>query len=238
MAEASANIDPSSDNGNGEDAISLFLSITGTTDSVVARQYLDMSGNKLDSAVNLFMEMNSPNGNNSRSSDDDQVADEQEEYQVPISSINHSDENEGVNDEDNASLNVSEPDYDYLAEEDENEDAIIEQKQEEEGEEDNLSDVASSPDYDYLGIDNDCVEPSSAQYEDGGAVGAPGQNSTDQVDTSNEQQHMEAKSGVEYCYNVEVEDNGEDYILGTLMVRVLQAKDLKVRFIENALNSK
>ena len=47
-----------SDNNDNDSTISQFLSFTGSTDTNVATQYLEMSGNNLEMAVSLWMDHN------------------------------------------------------------------------------------------------------------------------------------------------------------------------------------
>ena len=106
--------------------------------------------------------------------------------------------------EEEESLIASSPDYDYLAAAEEEESSL----------------VASSPDYDYLGFDSsDPISNSDQHYST--------------LDTTRERlqeepdvfKPMEAPRGNEYEY---VMMDGDEYILGTLMVRVLQARHVKV----------
>lgn len=78
--------------------------------------------------------------------------------------------------------------------------------------------VASSPDYDHLGLDysDTAFEDSSYENVGGGSVEPPHQGIPEVTKGSEE-------ANYEY-----VIDDGEDYILGTLMVRVLQARNVKV----------
>ena len=45
-----------------DDSISQFLAFSGAVDAAVARQYLEMSGNNLETAVSLFMDHNAGGG--------------------------------------------------------------------------------------------------------------------------------------------------------------------------------
>lgn len=52
----------SSSNNNDDSTISQFLSFTGSTDTNIATQYLEMSGNNLEMAVSLWMDHNNGGG--------------------------------------------------------------------------------------------------------------------------------------------------------------------------------
>ena len=102
-------------------------------------------------------------------------------------------------DEDDVDGDFSEPDYDHLFT---GEDDVSVSSHE---------NMPSSPDYNHLGA---CAEDFSAMHD-------------------SRQEPMGAKAGAiedEDCYPEKGKDEmAEEYILGTLMVRVLQAKHLKVR---------
>ena len=51
-----------SESNNNDSTISQFLSFTGSTDTNVATQYLEMSGNNLEMAVSLWMDHNGGGG--------------------------------------------------------------------------------------------------------------------------------------------------------------------------------
>ena len=99
------------------------------------------------------------------------------------------------------------------------------------------SDIASSPDYDYLATtaaaadeDEESLPTSSPDYD---YLATTDANDDDgerpQIPDANKP--LEAPVNNEYEYVIR--DDGEGYILGTLMVRVLQAKNVKVRDLIN-----
>jgi len=207
--------------------IDQFLAITGTTNRDVAIQYLQMAGgddnnNLLDAAISLFLEVG----------DDQQeivVADSGTTADIGIDTTN------GDEDDDNESNVLSEPDYDYLVE-DENENnttfdtlckEIIGESRGEE-DDDNIhqhadDDIDISPDYyDNLGLD--CAELSATAFDEF----APIEEKKQDEDNLKAQSNKEDDEQYNF-YAEEVVDDGEEYILGTLMVRVLQAKHVKVR---------
>jgi len=117
---------------------------------------------------------------------------------------------------DEGSSAFSEPDYDYLVNDDD------EQSNSGSG-----SDVASSPDYDHLGLDYDDL---SATYldDDGGSgngIQEPDENIL--ISASSKGPNTEAKATMGDCCYAEESDVGEEYILGTMMVRVLEARHVK-----------
>jgi len=208
--------------------IDQFLTITGTTDRDVAIQYLQMAAggddNKLEVAVSLFLEVG----------DDQQeiVADSSTTADIGIDAANDEDI---LVDDDNESNVLSEPDYDYLVE-DENEnnttfdtlcrDIIVEREEivndtVQQHADDDVNDIDISPDYyDNLGLD--CAELSATAFDEFAPI---------EEKKQEEEDNMKVRSKDDEQYNFYVEeivDDGEEYILGTLMVRVLQAKHVKV----------
>ena len=206
------------------DTLSQFLAFTGSADSNVARQFLEMSGDHLDTAVSLFMEVNGDGSIND--GEEEERMRRGEECHVPITggeSIGDSsnridgDAIDGNEIGDEGSSAFSEPDYDYLVNDDD------EQSNSGSG-----SDVASSPDYDHLGLDYDDL---SATYldDDGGSgngIQEPDENIL--ISASSKGPNTEAKATMGDCCYAEESDVGEEYILGTMMVRVLEARHVKV----------
>lgn len=144
-----------------------------------------------------------------------------EEERPPPSAVAVGDVEEG------SANDLSEPDYDYLAVSADDEDCVERQSDAGSG------DVPSSPDYDHL--DTSCGEelPSSSFHGSGGNANA--REHVPMAACSNDEHPKPMPMG-EYdsdCHPEEEDDAdvGEEYILGTLMVRVLQAKNLKVRNI-------
>lgn len=90
------------------------------------------------------------------------------------------------------------------------------------------SDIASSPDYDYLATaEEESLPTSSPDYDYLADVDDGGKLLTQAIPDVNKP--LEAPVNNEYEYVIR---DGEEYILGTLMVRVLQAKNVKVRSYE------
>eukprot|EP01082_Thalassiosira_pseudonana_P005669 g5637.t1 g5637 contig2:957270-959428(+) len=126
-----------------------------------------------------------------------------EEQQMMIHQANDDDEE----DDDEGDELLSEPDYGYLSNE---ADDINNNSSNAE------DDMSSSPNYDHLGLD--CEEISASfnlkqQQQHHGHIPHDDEVATEQYDCLEEEYRMD---------NV-----GEEYILGTLMVRVLQARHLK-----------
>ena len=122
----------------------------------------------------------------------------------------------------------SEPDYDYLAEE---HNMSLEEQNNNNNDADYDS-MPSTPDYDNLGAD--CVEQQSReqqQYNNNDLLVAqtismsafPAIPSTNDFDNIGSQEYQDD------CYGIDQGDLdlGEEYILGTLMIRVLQARNLR-----------
>ena len=227
LAVASVIMTDESTNNGREDIISQFLNVTGATDPNLARQFLEMSGNKndLEMAVGLYMEMNADIHN--AAADEDNVG---VEFQVPLASVESG--TNRIDEEDNEIL--SEPDYDFLAVEEEDVgdtdyDYDYEQQQMQNMEDDLSDDEPSSPEYDHLGLDDYEQEISAYDFPDVSC------GNNDLNTTSSHEQNQNANEPSATCagenelmYYAQVEDEGGEYILGTLMVRVLQAKNLKV----------
>jgi len=205
--------------------IEQFLTITGTTDRDVAIQYLQMAGgddNNLEAAT-LFLEL--------------EVGDDQADSPATNIDIDTANDEDILVDDDNESNVLSEPDYDYLVE-DENENNttfdtlcrdIIGEREEivndivQQHADDDVNDIDISPDYyDNLGLD--CAELSATAFDEFAPIEEKKQDETD-----NMKAHCNKEDEQYNFYAEEIVDDGEEYILGTLMVRVLQAKHVKVR---------
>ncbi|KAL9183065.1 LOW QUALITY PROTEIN: hypothetical protein ACHAXT_004852 [Thalassiosira profunda] len=185
-----------------------------------------MAGGDVSAAVGLYLELE---GNNGLVVGDVAAADASMESVALHASADDALVGPLVDDEDGAAGEVailddsadSEPSYGHLAEE------------VGEGSPSETSEVPSSPDYDHLALDMN--EPSTVATSDncGRASIDPGGigEATAAVARMNEQEETTPSCGKETVddayYYAEVEDDGEEYILGTLMVRVLQAKNLK-----------
>lgn len=123
-------------------------------------------------------------------------------------------------------------DIDGVAEPDDDMDTLIYDREECErtdgAEEESL--VASSPDYEYLAATDDLQEeeslPASSPDYDHLAADMSDTNSEEQANRQPDpHKPLEAPAENEYEYVIH---DGEEYILGTLMVRVLQAKNVQV----------
>ncbi|KAL3773741.1 hypothetical protein HJC23_012022 [Cyclotella cryptica] len=95
------------------------------------------------------------------------------------------------------------------------------------------SGVASSPDYDYLGYGYEETDYPVLGHEDAVvAVSDAGESTQLQQEQQQQQQKKQeapqsSKETLENEYEYIISDDGEEYILGTLMVRVLQARNVK-----------
>jgi hypothetical protein len=186
--------DDSLDNNNSgmTNIVSKFQSMTKCSDiditNGVANQFLDMSDNNLDKAVELYAELHQQATTNN----------EEEEYETESEC------------------------YDIS--------------------------LSSSPNYDYLGLDYDDISTTTelmnnlttTKVEEGGlddkekSIDTPLPTIT--TTTSNNKGQIDKKSTEQLDDEEEYYDNdddviGEEYILGTMMVRVLQARNVQVNII-------
>ena len=211
---------------------SQFLAFTGSADPNVAQQYLEMSGNDLQLAVSLFLDHNASNtAAASVAADLDGQAMSNNELLEELSSSS------------------SEPDYDYLVEErsisqnnNEQDNNTNEQSNNEFDDSRSCDEsMPSTPDYDNLGADCEEEEVQFQQYNQhqeqndvnvAQTISAfpviPTENEFDNIGSND---HQEDDDHIDIDY----EAIGEDYILGTLMVRVLQARNLRVSFFPRYL---
>ena len=151
--------------------------------------------------------------------------------------INTANDDNTQEDDDNGSNVLSEPDYDYLVEDDNENNTtfdtlckeIIGEREEivddivQQHADDDVNDIDISPDcYDNLGLD--CAELSATAFDEFAPI------EKKQEEEANLKAQSNKEDDEQYnFYAEEVVDYGEEYILGTLMVRVLQAKHVKVR---------
>lgn len=204
---------------------SQFLAFTGSEDPNVARQYLEMSGNDLQLAVTLFLDHSA--ANTAAASIEDGQAIPNNEVLDDLSSS-------------------SEPDYDYLVEErslsqnnNEQNNNITEQNNEFDDSRSCDESIASTPDYDNLGADcedQEEVQFQQYQHQEQNDINVahtvstfPVIPSANEFDNIGSNDHHEDGQHIDIDY----EAIGEDYILGTLMVRVLQARNLRVSFFQH-----
>ena len=208
--------------------IEQFLTITGTSNRDVAIQYLQMAAGgedniNLEAAISLFLEVGD---------DQQDIVADGSTTDIGIDAAN----DEGIyKDDDNESNLLSEPDYDYLVEDDNENNRtfdtlckeIIGESRDEDNiqqqhADDDVNDIDISPDYyDNLGLD--CAELSATAFDEFAPI-------EEQEDEDNIKAQSNKEDDEQYnFYAEEVVDDGEEYILGTLMVRVLQAKRVKVR---------
>ena len=209
---------------------SQFLAFTGSEDPNVARQYLEMSGNDLQLAVSLFLDHTAANtAAASIAADLDGQAMSNNEVLDDLSSS-------------------SEPDYDYLVEErsisqnnnNEQNNNINEQNNEFDDSRSCDESMPSTPDYDNLGAD--CVEEEIQfqqynQHQEQNDINVahtvstfpviPSANDFDNIGSDDHQEDG-------HHLDIDYEAIGEDYILGTLMIRVLQARNLRVSFFPSS----
>ena len=201
---------------------SQFLAFTGSADANVARQYLEMSGNDLQLAVSLFLDHTAAN----TAADLDGQAMSNNEVLEELSSS-------------------SEPDYDYLVEErsisqnNYEHNNINEQNNEFDDSKSCDESMPSTPDYDNLGADcedQEEVQFQQYQHQEQNNINVAHTVSTFPViPTENEFDNIGSNDhqGDDDHIDIDYEAIGEDYILGTLMVRVLQARNLRVSFFQH-----
>ena len=162
--------------------VSQFQSLTGCSnadvDNGVANQFLDMSDNNLERAVELFAELREATTTEANENDN---VEEDEEYETDIS--------------------LSSPNYDYLG-----------------MDEDDLS-TATEP-----------VDNLTKTREEGGIDNKEREIKITTTITTQQDKTTAKKPLVddEYYDNDEDDVMGEEYILGTMMVRVLQARNVQV----------
>ena len=207
-----------------------FLAVTGETNAIVARQYLEMSGNNLETAVSLFLDHSAASGAEEMSSS------------ASIDAVNNNSNSQaellGGADLENDSLDdlSSEPDYDALMEANNN---MSQEKQNNDNEDDdggsanaNDSDsMASTPDYDNLGADceeEEQHEQQPQQYNnDILAAQTISISAFPAIPSTNDFDNIGSKEQQDDLYDLDQEDFGDEYIIGTLMIRVLQARNLR-----------
>ena len=171
-----------------------FLAVTGETDDSVARQYLEMSGKNLEVAVSLYLDHHTGSVQETaivaelEHETGDQIEDEAKVQSDLLSFDDLS----------------TEPDYDYLAD-----DCDI-----------NDASMPSTPDYDNIGAD--CKEDNTPVAQTISISAFPTIPTATDLDNIGTQDQQQA------CYEEIVEEDfGDEYILGTLMIRVLQARNLR-----------
>ena len=201
---------------------SQFLSASSCSDPKIN---LEMSGNNLELAVSLFLDtITTSDGGGDETTPNASV--EQCGSNAPalagISDVQLQTEIGVANDVLVDLSSSSEPDYDYLVEENV---ALYEQYKNEIDCSFNDS-VPSTPDYDNLGAD--CEEEEQQHQRNTNDLTAklstfPVIPSTNEFDKIGSKEHQG-----ESHHGIDQEDFGDEYILGTLMVRVLQARNLRV----------
>ena len=201
-----------------------FLAVTGEANASIARQYLEMSGNNLELAVSLFLDHSAGRETSSSSSVEEgrPAADAVDNSASKIELGEAAVENDLLDDL------SSEPDYDYLAEEHM---SVKEQNNNNNNDEDYDS-ISSTPDYDNLGAD--CVEQQSReqqQYTSNDLLVAQtiSMSAFPAIPSTNDFDKIGSQDYQDYCYGIDQGDLdfGKEYILGTLMIRVLQARNLR-----------
>ena len=205
-----------------------FLSVTGETNASVAGQYLEMSGNNLELAVSLFLDHSSARDAEVTSSSAPGGGEETSAAKV----FNNSDcqirteVGEAMAENDILDDLSSEPDYDYLAEENmylEEQTSNIYSK--ENGENDSMP---STPDYDNLGAD--CEDKREQQQYNNDLLAAQtiSMSAFPAIPTVNDFDNIGSQEYQGDCYEIGKEEfGGDEYILGNLMIRVLQARNLR-----------
>ena len=164
--------------------VSQFQSLTGCSnadvDNGVANQFLDMSDNNLERAVELFAELREATTTEANENDEE----EDEEYETGSDCYD---------------ISLSSPNYDYLG-----------------------------MDEDDLSTATELVNNLTKTREEGGIDNKEREIN---ISTTTQQDKTTAKKQLvddEYYDNDEDDVMGEEYILGTMMVRVLQARNVQV----------
>ena len=237
--------------------ISQFLAFTGTSDNEVARQYLEMSDNNaLENAVNLFWVATTTNNNvNHEDGHDDEPTMTMEIEEEEEENNNNNNNNNTIVLQEGSDHFSEEPDYDHLLAEEDADDAVKETQadvhrddDDDDDDDDNTSSsiglVDSSPDYDYLGLDSVFDEDNVDEENDHPQVATwtrhvhenrVGDTNDLVVSDNPDPNGIYPTKG----HNVDIHDDDDDddeeedigeeeYILGTMMVRVLQARHVKV----------
>ncbi|KAL7498901.1 hypothetical protein ACHAWT_008591 [Skeletonema menzelii] len=205
-----------------------FLSVTGETNASVARQYLEMSGNNLELAVSLFLDHSSARDAEVMSSSAPGGGEETSAANVFDNSDCQirTEVGEAMAENDILDDLSSEPDYDYLAEENmylEEQTSNIYSK--ENGENDSMP---STPDYDNLGAD--CEDKREQQQYNNDLLAAQtiSMSAFPAIPTVNDFDNIGSQEYQGDCYEIGKEEfGGDEYILGNLMIRVLQARNLR-----------
>lgn len=178
-----------------------FIAVTGETNSIVARQYLEISGNNLELAVSLFLDHNAgPVDESSSVPIGEGEVTAKDTANIPGGQT-QTELGEAVVENDVLDDLSTEPNYDYLAEENM---SLVEQKNKDDQADGDSGSMPSTPDYDNLGADCEEAEQTISMSADFDNIGSQ-----------------------EYCCEFDKEDFGDEYILGTLMIRVLQARNLR-----------
>jgi len=205
---------------NNDAILSQFLSPTGSTDAEAARQSVHTSGEDFDGAGSSFAEMSDGGDGGDGGGGDGRGG---------IGCVNGTDECDVID-----SSGDIDGDGNIAEASDDgggggfgtaiNNDDIISGG----GDFGSSDDAASSPDYDHLGLgynEEEIVAPASSfQDHDNGIVKNNKKEGPVVEVKAVDGHHCEAGEGEE------VDDLGEEYILGTMLVRVLQARDVKVNY--------
>eukprot|EP00986_Skeletonema_menzelii_P005848 scaffold2187_cov127-Skeletonema_menzelii.AAC.8 len=200
-----------------------FLSVTGETNASVAGQYLEMSGNNLELAVSLFLDHSSARDAEVMSSSAPGGGEETSAANVFDNSDCQirTEVGEAMAENDILDDLSSEPDYDYLAEEN----MYLEEQ---------TSNIYSNengenePDYDNLGAD--CEDKREQQQYNNDLLAAQTISMTafPAIPTVNDFDNIGSQEYQGDCYEIGKEEfGGDEYILGNLMIRVLQARNLR-----------
>lgn len=168
--------------------VSQFQSLTGCSntdvENGVANQFLDMSDNNLERAVELFAELREAT---TTEANENNNVEEDEEYETGSDCYD---------------ISLSSPNYDYLG-----------------------------MDEDDLSTATELVNNLTKTQEEGGIDNKEREINITTTTTTTQQDKSTAKKKLvddEYYDNDEDDVMGEEYILGTMMVRVLQARNVQV----------
>mmetsp|Transcript_652 Transcript_652/g.1063 ORF Transcript_652/g.1063 Transcript_652/m.1063 type:complete len:712 (+) Transcript_652:88-2223(+) len=206
-----------------------FLSVTGETNASVARQYLEMSGNNLELAVSLFLDHSSARDAEVMSSSAPAGGGEETSAATVFNNSDcqiRTEVGEAMAENDILDDLSSEPDYDYLAEEN----MYLEEQtsniyNDENGENDSMP---STPDYDNLGADCEDKREQQQYHNDLLAAQTISMSAFPAIPTVNDFDNIGSQEYQGDCYEIGKEEfGGDEYILGNLMIRVLQARNLR-----------
>jgi len=202
--------------------------VTGETNASVARQYLEMSGNNLELAVSLFLDHSSARDAEVMSSSAPAGGGEETSAAKVFNNSDcqiRTEVGEAMAENDILDDLSSEPDYDYLAEENM---YLEEQTSNIYNDENGENEHALTPDYDNLGAD--CEDKREQQQYNNDLLAAQtiSMSAFPAIPTVNDFDNIGSQEYQGDCCEIKYEEfGGDEYILGNLMIRVLQARNLR-----------